>query len=286
MVRHSSEHTLDTSRLSPSSVSDGSAGLSPRTLSERVISVLESAELEMVFQPAMRLDEPRIEFFEALARFPAPSPETPDVWFEAAADVGLGAELEMLAARCALRGVSALPMGSSVSINLSPATIVSSVFAEQMSRAPLERIIFEITEKHPVSSYDSIIQSLKPFRDAGLRIAVDDAGAGHSSFRHILQIRPDIIKLDATICRGIHKDQMRQALASALITFSRQIGSELVAEGVETASELNSLRSLGMCIIQGNIIARPMSLDRISTVERPEGRALPPESPHLVADAA
>lgn len=238
------------------------------------MSVLVNGGLEIVYQPAIRLDAPRIEFFEALARFPSPSSETPDVWFAAAAEVGLGAELEMMAARCALQGFDTLPEGSAISINVSPATILSSVFAEELQSAPVDRIILEITEKQAVQCYEALVERLQPLRKRGLRIAVDDAGAGYSSFRHILHIRPDIIKLDMSICRGIHEDHMRRALASALVTFSRQTGSELVAEGVESASELKSLRALGVSIIQGHIVAKPMSPHRISAVARSAGSRL------------
>lgn len=260
------EQTIPVRKPPRISVRTGKTAPRPSMVRNRVRSVLRKGGLEIVYQPAIRLDAPRIEFFEALARFHSPAGEGPEAWFASAAEVGLGAELEMLAARCALEGLSTLPQGSAVSINVSPATFLSSVFAEEMDSAPLERIILEITEKHAVQCYKALIGTLEPLRKRGLRVAVDDAGAGYSSFRHILHIRPDIIKLDMSICRGIHEDHMRRALASALITFARQIGSELVAEGVETADELQSLRALGMTIIQGHIVARPMSPERIDSV--------------------
>jgi EAL domain-containing protein (putative c-di-GMP-specific phosphodiesterase class I) len=240
----------------------------PGPLRDRLISLLRDRELEIVYQPAIRLDAPRVEFFEALARFR--SGESPDRWFAAAADADFGTELEMLAARSAIEGLNTLPEGSSISINMSPSTILSSMFAEEFTSAPLECIILEITENEAVEWYEPIVNVLSPLRERGLRVAVDDVGAGYSSFRHILQIRPDIIKLDISICRDIHTDDARRALTSALITFARQIGSELVAEGVENTLELNSLRALGMSIVQGYIFARPMSLDRISGVQRPK----------------
>lgn len=236
----------------------------PGDLHDRVIQALKKGELEIVYQPAIRLDAPRVEFFEALTRFDSSSSETPDAWFTAAAELGLGAELEMLAVKCAIEGFGALPDGSAMSINVAPDTILSAVFAEQLASAPVDRLVLEITEKQPVTSYEAIVEALEPLRARGLRIAVDDAGAGYSSFRHILQIRPDIIKLDMSVCRGVHQDHMRRALVSALVAFSRQTGSALVAEGIETASELMSLRALGVTIIQGHIVGRPMSPQRLN----------------------
>jgi EAL domain-containing protein (putative c-di-GMP-specific phosphodiesterase class I) len=235
----------------------------------RIRSVLEKRELRVVYQPAIRLDAPRVEFFEALARFKSRAAETPDMWFASAAKIGLGAQLEVLAVTCAIEGLSMLPDRSSVSINVSPATILTRLLAEALECAPLDRIILEITEKEAVEYYDTIVEALAPLRARGLRLAVDDAGAGYSSFRHILHFRPDFIKLDVSICRDIHADHMRRALASALVTFCRETGSQLVAEGVESADELKSLRALGMSIVQGHVFARPMDPEKISAAAAP-----------------
>lgn len=264
MSGYSLDLTAVDGRQTQRSARVGSVAIAPGKPREQLISVMRRRDLEIVYQPAIRLDAPRVEFFEALARFR--SGEAPDVWFAAAAEAGVGPELEMLAARTAIEGLSTLPDGSSISINMSPATVLSSNFAEELASAPLERLILEITENEAVDCYDAIVNALKPLRERGLRVAVDDVGAGYSSFRHILHLRPDIIKLDVSICRGVHNDDTRRALTSALITFARQIGSDLVAEGVETTLELDSLRALGMSIVQGYVFARPMSLKRISNV--------------------
>lgn len=223
----------------------------------RVASIIANQDLHMVYQPAVRLDLPGVEFVEALARFRSDPYAPPDQWFALAAEVGLGRELEMLAVRLALEGRSELPEQSSISINVSPDTVVSAELAAALASQPLDRIILEITEHQAISSYRAIAEVLTPLRKRGLRIAVDDTGAGYSSFRHILQIKPDIIKLDVSIARGIDRDPARRALASALISFASEIGSQLVAEGVETPGELRSLRELGVTLIQGHIMARP-----------------------------
>ena len=223
----------------------------------RIRSVLLTRDLQMVFQPAIRLDEPGVEFLEALARFRSKPYQTPDKWFAAAAEVGLGTELEMLAVTLALHGLATLPETAVISINVSPETAISNELAASLSSLPLDRIILEITEHDTVSLYGPLMEALKPLRKRGLRIAVDDTGAGHSSFRHILQMQPDYIKLDMSLSRGIDRDPARRALASALIWFAREIGCKLVAEGVEKASELRTLRDIGVKIVQGHLIARP-----------------------------
>lgn len=122
---------------------------------------------------------------------------------------------------------------------------------------PVERLILEVTEQQPVTCYETVRKQLDGLRTRGLRLAVDDAGAGYSNFRHILELRPDIIKLDRSLTRGIATDSVKRALASALIRFARDIGCDLVAEGVENFAELHCLRELGVTLVQGHVVGRP-----------------------------
>ncbi len=163
----------------------------------------------------------------------------------------------MLAIERALEGLSKLPAKTAISVNICAETVLSAEFAKLIEPAPLDRIILEITEHDLVTSYAQLMGALQPLRARGLRLAVDDAGATYSTFRHIVLVRPDMIKLDMSLGRGIDSDPARRALASALITLAREIGSEVVAEGVETAGELRRLRELGVTLAQGHLIARP-----------------------------
>jgi EAL domain-containing protein (putative c-di-GMP-specific phosphodiesterase class I) len=90
-----------------------------------------------------------------------------------------------------------------------------------------------------------------------MRLAIDDTGAGFASLRHILNLEPDIIKLDISLTRGVDVDRARRALAAALIAFAANTGASIVAEGVETASELSVLRDLGVGFGQGYLLGRP-----------------------------
>jgi EAL domain-containing protein (putative c-di-GMP-specific phosphodiesterase class I) len=209
----------------------------------RVGTLLRERGVKMVYQPAVRLDAPRIEFMEALARFYIKPYQSPDRWFAVAHEVGLGHELELLALQTAIDdGLAQSCDRISLSVNASPDVILNPAFADVLSSAPLDRIIIEITEHEAVTRYSALKKALAPLRASGMRVAIDDMGAGFSSLRHILQLRPDIVKLDLTLSQGIDKDPTRRALASALVSFSRETGSELVAEGVETACELETLR--------------------------------------------
>jgi EAL domain-containing protein (putative c-di-GMP-specific phosphodiesterase class I)/ActR/RegA family two-component response regulator len=213
--------------------------------------------LSIAFQPMVELSSGRIVGVEALARFPTEPKRTPDVWFEEATEIGLGMELQVAAVELALLALDMLPVDVFLSVNVDPATAASPELARAIQRWPGERIVIELTEHAPASDYPSLRDALDAFRRSGVRIAVDDAGAGFASPRHILELAPDIIKLDISIVRDIDTEGSQRALASALVGFAHETGTELVAEGVETADEALTLYSLGVPLIQGYFAARP-----------------------------
>ena len=120
-----------------------------------------------------------------------------------------------------------------------------------------ERVVVEITEHEAVEDYDHLVDGLAPLRARGARVAIDDAGAGFASLRHTLRIAPDIVKLDLSLTRAIDTDRAKRALATALTSFATEMRFDLVAEGVETAGELATLRELGVRFGQGFYLAEP-----------------------------
>nr|WP_247655455.1 EAL domain-containing protein [Stutzerimonas frequens] len=101
-----------------------------------------------------------------------------------------------------------------------------------------------------------------------MRLAVDDAGAGYASFRHILKLKPDVIKLDASLIRNVDSDTGCRALAAALIRFAEETGCKVVAEGVETQEELAMLRRLEVNKAQGYLLGRPAPLGPLAKANR------------------
>ncbi len=227
----------------------------------RIKSVIDEDQLSIVYQPIWRVETQRPIGVECLARFLAVPSRSPDKWFAEAAQAGLGTDLELAAIRMALAALPSFPADAYLAVNASPETILSGELTEVLAGMPSERIVLEVTEHAHVSDYARLLAALAPLRDKGIRLAVDDAGAGYSSLQHILHLRPDIIKLDMGLTRSIDLDPARRALASALISFARDTGSRIIAEGVETASELKTLRSLGVEKAQGYFLGRPMPLD-------------------------
>ncbi len=237
-----------------------------RLFRTKVRAVLEDNRIEMVSQPAIRIDQPDVAFVEALARFPGSEPSSPAGWFDAAHAVGLGQELELLAFDSAITKIGSIPSKTALSINVSPQTVLSKGLRERLDDAPTERLILEVTEHSPVADYAALSSALERYREKGLRLAVDDAGAGYASLSHILNLKPDIIKLDISLSRGIDTDPVRRALAAAMIQFAWSIGGELVAEGVESPAELTALRELGINIVQGHLCAPPAPLEELQLV--------------------
>lgn len=223
----------------------------------RIRRVLERNRLGMVFQPIVDLDEDRVVGVEALARFYAAPRRAPDAWFAEAEAVGMLPELELAAVRMALSHLDQLPEDYDLSINISPATAATEDFREALSSAPLGRLVLEMTEQAPVDDYDALGASLSGLRADGVRLAIDDAGAGFSSLRHIAMLRPDLVKLDITLVHDLDHSESRHAVVAALTAFSSQIGAHVIGEGVETQAELEALRSIGVRFAQGFHLGRP-----------------------------
>lgn len=222
----------------------------------RLAEVIHGRTIAIAFQPIVDLSGGGVLGYEALSRFPAPE-TCPAGWFEDAHRVDKGSELELLAIELAVSSLPALPPQAYMSLNVSPCTILSGTLASRLGKAPLDRLVLELTEHAPVEEYPAIAEALASLRQSGLRLAIDDAGSGYASFRHILQLQPDIIKLDQSLIRGIDADPGRRALAAALTGFARDTGCDVVAEGVETDAELAVLRSLGIKAGQGYLFGRP-----------------------------
>ncbi len=216
--------------------------------------------LHVVFQPICRLHDRMTVGVEALARFRGPPQRGPDRWFAEAGEVGLCRELELAAARKALALLERLPAEVFLSLNVSPTTLATAGFRKLLARTDCARVVVEVTEHAPIEDYARLNETLGTLREPGVRLAVDDAGAGFASLRHILRLAPDFIKLDRTLIEGIASDRSQQALAAWLISFADKMGATIVAEGIECEEELEALTALGVTYGQGFFLARPAPL--------------------------
>jgi EAL domain-containing protein (putative c-di-GMP-specific phosphodiesterase class I) len=223
----------------------------------RINQALTGDVLQTVYQPILNLAENRVVGYEALSRFQIEPAQPPDEWFREAGAVRMQEKLEIHAIRKALVGMPRIPNHAYLAFNVSPSTVLSGELDALLSSAPAHRLTLEITEHAHVDDYAALERALQALRSRGVRVAVDDAGAGFASFRHIVKLRPDIIKIDRSLIALIDKDVSARAMAAALIRFAAETCASVVAEGVETEAELAVLRALAAEKAQGYLLGRP-----------------------------
>ncbi len=220
--------------------------------------VLERNAVDVHVQPVVDMHTGAVVAHEALSWFPGTG-QGPATLFADAAAVGLGVQLELLAARATLEVAGRLPRGLPLAVNLSPQALLSPEVGEVLLRGARETALtVEITEHDPIEDYAAVLAALEPLRAAGVRLSVDDAGAGYASLRHILRLCPDTIKLDIALVSGVDTDPARQAMTAAMVAFAAETGATLVAEGVETAVERDALLTRGVRLGQGHLFGRPV----------------------------
>lgn len=218
---------------------------------------MRQAPARILLQPVVHLATGAVAGYEALSDLSARSRRGADRWFRDAAVLGLGEQFELLLLTLALDELAAIPAGRYLSVNLSPRTVTSPHLPELLSHVAEDRLVLEITEHAPVEDYEALNAALAVLRARGVRIAVDDAGAGFASLNHILLVRPEIVKLDASLTRDVDTDVARRSLVSGLRHFTAEIGADFVAEGVETPAQARTLRDLGVSHGQGWHLGEP-----------------------------
>lgn len=229
---------------------------------QMLTSIIEKSLINTVFQPVVCLTNGHTVGYEALTRTLAQR-VPPDQLFRLAINHGMNDPLSEMAITSAFHMSDQLPLDVYISINAGPEELLSGLVENLFrQRKDPSRYVVEITEHAIVSDYSEMMRRLTRLRRLGVRIAVDDAGAGYASFRHILYLKPDIIKLDMSLVRDIHHDRDKQDLVAALMEFSRRRRSLLIAEGLETREELAQLRELNIEYVQGYFISRPGSVSQ------------------------
>jgi EAL domain-containing protein (putative c-di-GMP-specific phosphodiesterase class I) len=221
----------------------------------RLRQMLAARQFHPVFQPIVDLESREVVGYEALTRFD--DGVAPDLHFAEADAIGMGYDLEMATLRAAFEDARRLPAGAFLSVNASPGLVLRSdrAFRQLIETSPMS-LVLELTEHVPIADYDLVRDAISRLGDIGL--AVDDAGAGYASFRHILELRPTYAKLDLSLIRGIDGDDLRQGLAAGLQYFAYKTGCRLIAEGVESPAEADVLQRLGIMYGQGYLFGRPI----------------------------
>jgi EAL domain-containing protein (putative c-di-GMP-specific phosphodiesterase class I)/putative methionine-R-sulfoxide reductase with GAF domain len=215
----------------------------------------EPGVITAVVQPIVRPADLVVVGYEALARMPVVPHRPPDWWLDVASELGLRRRLE-LACLVAATSIGPPPEGRVLFVNASASTIADPAFLELREDFP-KRLVIELTEQESVEDYDRLRTHLARWLERGVRVAVDDAGAGYSSLRHVVELSPDYLKLDRELVRGIDDDPNRRAMMRAVVAFAREVGTSVIAEGVETRGELDVLREAEVHLVQGYLLAHP-----------------------------
>ncbi len=225
------------------------------SLTTELRDIIDNRRFHSVFQPMVDLRSGEVRGYEALTRFDDGVP--PDQHFLAAHQLGMGAELESVCVAHAIELAKGLPAGVSLSVKFSPSTIIAGRLRPLLAKSP-RPLTIEITEHAAVENYSAIRLALR--RCGRVKVSVDDAGAGFASLRHILELQPDYIKLDRALVGGIETDPARQALVAGLCHFATHAGTTLIAEGLETRADADTVLALGVQLGQGYLFGHPQPL--------------------------
>ena len=254
-IAHAAQHARTEAETNAAAASNAFAIEAQR---EHIARIIAAKDFRIAFQPIVALRDARVVGYEALARFPGG--RSPNEWFDDASHVGLGPELELTVARECLASLGRIPDDAYMAVNVSPEAMQRDELEALCLRHDPHRIVLEITEHTYIEDYDALMESTKRLKRLGVRFAIDDAGAGFASLRHVLRIRPDLIKLDGSITRNIDRESAHQSLASALLIFAQGTAAAIVAEGIETEAEASTLRQLGVAFGQGYFLGVPGAL--------------------------
>jgi EAL domain-containing protein (putative c-di-GMP-specific phosphodiesterase class I) len=173
-------------------------------------------------------------------------------------------------------GLSQLGAGQFLALNLTPGSLLELARrANRREEVPLSALVVEITEHTAIDAYADLRMELDRLRERGLRLAVDDAGAGYASLRHVLELRPDIVKIDRSLVHGLAGDRARRVAVTAFVSLAEDLGSTVIAEGVENPADYEAVRDLGVHGAQGYLLGRPSTHphDLARWTARPSQRA-------------
>lgn len=227
--------------------------------------ILNSEDINTVFQPIVSLENASIIGYEALSRGPADSElHAPNQLFAAAEKCNRLWELESLCRKRAIQKSINIENNKFLFLNVDPMIFKDEKFKKGFTKEFLQSynispdsIIFEITEKTAIEDYNSFRSALANYINQGYKIAIDDTGAGYSGMKTLLETKPHYIKIDIDLVRDIDKDSFKQALMKAFVAFSEASNMKIIAEGIETEEELITLINLGVYAGQGYYMQRP-----------------------------
>ena len=273
-LAHSLAHLIDTTEFAVTALRPAieyAATTSAAILDLR--QLIARRRFAVHLQPISRLATGEIIGFEALTRFD--DGVRPDIRFAEATRLGLGRTLERATLAAAIDAVAALPSRLAISVNISPDVLQHERAVREIVARAQRPVIIELTEHERIDDYDAIRAGFARL-GPNVRLAVDDAGSGYASLRHILSLQPSYVKLDREWVREIDGDPVRRSLVSGLAYFAQETGSELIAEGIETEAERVALVELGVTLGQGFLLGRPVPSSALPPLDHADPDDPPP----------
>ena len=227
--------------------------------------ILKHRKIVPLFQPIMNLHDAGIYGYEALSRGPSDSPlHSPDALLRAADHQGLSSEIEQLCFGVAVRTFAERKLPGKLFANLRPARLLEPFFQPESLLAllkaaelPPQKLTLELTESDPVDDFGLLAEAVEALHRVGVGIAMDDLGEGFSSLRLWSELKPNYVKIDRHFITGLNQDPVKLQFVRSLQAIADNAGTLIVAEGVETASELAVIKDLGIAFGQGYLIGRP-----------------------------
>lgn len=233
---------------------------------ERLKEIVQNADIHTLVHPVFKLDDMSVIGYESLSRGPEGSEfERPDKLFAIAYDADLVMRLERVCRRKALEMAVRMPEGRLLFLNVEPESVGDpqlreAVTTDMLAEARVEpaSVVLELTERAAISDFTSFRATLDYVRALGFGVAVDNAGAGYGSLQCLAEVKPEWLKIDLSLVRDCDSDDVRASLIQSLVAFAERVGARLVAEGIETEAELQTLRALGVPYGQGFLLAPPL----------------------------
>jgi len=248
---------------------DLNARIEERSRREEFISLILAEQVSMVFEPIVKLTNGEILGYEALVRGVGhPSLASPKELFDTAAEMDLLFELDCLCRRQALHQAKRLPSGSKLFLNLLPSAIYDPAFEGNALRSTLQDhqlrpsdVVFEISERESIGNFAIFRELCDRYSELGFKIAMDDVGAGYGSLEAVTELSPDYVKVDIALIRAIDSDPTRREVLVALNGIARRIGAQVIAEGIETPEQFETLKGLAVPYGQGYFLGRATRFD-------------------------
>jgi EAL domain-containing protein (putative c-di-GMP-specific phosphodiesterase class I) len=247
---------------------DLSARCQVRQRRANFIGTVMAGEVTSVYEPIVDVATKTVFGYEALARGPAGTGlHSPAALFAAAEEEGFVFELDCLCRKSGLDGAVGLPSDTTLFLNVRPTTIHDPSFRPEALIRTLEKsklrpseVVFEISEKESIANFEIFREIRDEYQKLGFRFAVDDTGAGYASLQAVIELEPDFIKVDRALITGVDTDPARQALLKALHAMAGGIGASIIAEGLDTLEELETLGELEIPFGQGWLFGHPTPL--------------------------